>query len=726
MSLSNKPQSIRFGKSLLWNFNHQIPATNLRKIKTFSPFLQPYVSKFVVNYFIGLVRALFIREWCLPKVSGIKYRKKLWKVPITVGRHSIQLSSKKIIISINLFLDTRNFHKKNLADSDFLIKSAQKTLSTFFNCKVVINYINYFKLYLEAAVSPKPFRSYLRYSAHKRYVTPHTINLDKIREYSFYIQIRRDYNKLKYSLKKFSYNRYFPRIFNIFFASFQNKKFDPWLIVNAISFEISNLRKRHAPFIKFVFSTVKLFFKKFKRKFNLKGLKLQFKGRMVPFNREHPRSLLKVIRLGCMNSSTVNIKAYQADVKSASRFGAVFISLTVSQSKFKFSPVLLNSSFLLGNFYKFNKICMAGKFDEYELNSNVLKPIHSFHLKTISNLVCRARLSAKYLYFIKSFIFDKLLIKNIFFRKIFRRRKIKPKIRYFLVYVLYYAILNNLKKTLYFSNYLKFYYLNNSMVFWRNFNHLLLTIFESRSSTLKFKKSTLINSSFSGVILFKIFKFNFFNEKNPEFYLFFIKTLIIMLTKWLSGLFLFTNYCISDPDKITVPFNRSIYKAFNQSLKLNRSTLFSLQNNKIKQLSNYSQIYNLTLVKNLKLSSLSIVSGGSYFLKTGEILNCFRQYIQLIMQFIFQSYLKDDLTDKYIFRLLSVFLFFHYKNIDNVRSSGRLYKFERLRFKVESFWSPFSKSAMDDYSNYLSHNIKKNVINSYFSVTNKKSKYLHF
>ena len=62
MSLSNKPQSIRFGKSILWNLNHQIPSTNLTKIKTFNPFLQPHVSQFVVNYFIGLIRALFIRE----------------------------------------------------------------------------------------------------------------------------------------------------------------------------------------------------------------------------------------------------------------------------------------------------------------------------------------------------------------------------------------------------------------------------------------------------------------------------------------------------------------------------------------------------------------------------------------------------------------------------------------------------------------------------------------
>ena len=722
MSLSNKPQSIRFGKSILWNLNHQIPSTNVTKIKTFNPFLQPHVSQFVVNYFIGLIRALFIREWCLPKVSKIKFRRRLWKMPITIGRHSIQVSYKKIIISINLFLDTRNFHKRNLADMFFLVKSAQSTLSNFFNCNVTINYINYFKLYVEAAVSPKPFRKYLKFSTNKRYSIPHTINLDKIREYSFYIQIRRNYSKLKFLLKKFSYNRYFPRIFNVFFSAFQNKKFDPWLIVNAISFEISNLRKRHAPFIKFVFAAVKIFFKKFKRKFNMNGIKLQFKGRMVPFNREHPRSLLKVIRIGCMNSSTVDIKTYQADVKSASRFGSVFISLTVSQSVFKSAPGLINNSIWLSRFSRFNKSRVFNNIADFDLNPSMLKSIYSTQTFYISNIISKKRMFLKSFYFARSSIFNKLLIKNNFFRRIFIRQKIKPKIRYFLVNILYY-IISNAKHISYKPYNNGFYFLNNFLVFFRNFTLLSRGIFNTSSHSISFKKQILVNSAPVNILLFKIFQFNLFNEKNQEVYVFFLRILTKVLTKWLSGFFLFNKFCNL---KSSMTFTNVIIKKSNATIKLNNSALFSIQSNKFKKLLSRTLSHNLVLFNNLKLTSSSLISGGSYFVHIYETLNYFRQYIQLILQVVFNFYLKDDLTDKYIFSIFNVFLFFHYKKHSDNKFVSRTYRFNRLRFKVESFWSPFGKSDMDEKSNYLSYNVKTKVINNYFSIVNKKNRYLKF
>jgi len=147
------------------------------------------------------------------------------------------------------------------------------------------------------------------------------------------LQKKNQYSLLFRKLSLYRFHNYCTRVFNVMYTAFSIKRLDIDLIGNAISYEIKNLRKQNALFIKFVSYVLNLLFDYFSDDLGIIGLAAIFKGRLTLYNRETRRTSKRSVRLGRIHKARlVNFVLYYTK-ETSGRFGSIHISLVFSFQK---------------------------------------------------------------------------------------------------------------------------------------------------------------------------------------------------------------------------------------------------------------------------------------------------------------------------------------------------------------------------------------------------------
>lgn len=146
---------------------------------------------------------------------------------------------------------------------------------------------------------------------------------------------------IEYNLRKFSKNRYFPRIYMTFLSSYILQ--DPQLLTEAVALELSNLRKHHY-FFSLLLKKLRLFSFDFLSKTSIpipglffdrprhynnicQGFKLNLKGRLTLRGRRLRRKIKVYIKQGKMIWSNYKSRLSFGEKLSITRFGTVNVKL---------------------------------------------------------------------------------------------------------------------------------------------------------------------------------------------------------------------------------------------------------------------------------------------------------------------------------------------------------------------------------------------------------------
>jgi len=265
-------------------------------------------------------------------------RKNKFLIPLLAGRGNVFFNFNCIQVKFNYFYNTAK--TSSVSDKILVqkIRGLACSLSKIFGVRVYVNNTNYFELTVKPSlvlmfasstgpVVNMPYKSKFK----TRKAVKDFLFFSQFNTLNNFIQFKRGaflYSYISRKLSNFTDNNYFSRLLNVFLSSFMLNKVDFVIILKAISYELENLRKQHKALITFVFQLLRIFFLVFHRYHKLLGLSLRFKGRLVSFNREDPRSNKFFLTLGRKNAMDQRVEAESYAYAAFGRFG-LFLYLLV-------------------------------------------------------------------------------------------------------------------------------------------------------------------------------------------------------------------------------------------------------------------------------------------------------------------------------------------------------------------------------------------------------------
>ena len=376
---------MRFGRLFYWNYN------NFFIKNSFS--YKYHLERSILLYLEGCLRILINKKKNNKKKKFKKRKfsnliKNKFLIPLLAGRGNVFFNFNCIQVKFTYFYNTTK--TSPITDKILLhkINCLAVSLSRIFGLKVYINNINYFELTVKpalillfAGISKLARRRLKRSKFKARKAVKDFLFFSQFNNLNNFLHYKRGaliYLYAKRRLLRFTKHNYFTRLLNVFLSSFMLTKIDFIVILKAVSYELENLRKQHKALISFVFALMRIFFVVFKRAHKLLGLSLRFKGRLVTFNRENPRSNKFFLTLARKNAMNQQIEAESYAYAAFGRFGCTNITLKVSFisvmfcSNFTFFVPFLQGSFLTNPFTQinFNFLTLLNNFFVYWFTFN--------------------------------------------------------------------------------------------------------------------------------------------------------------------------------------------------------------------------------------------------------------------------------------------------------------------------------------------------------------------
>ena len=257
------------------------------------------------------------------------YKGTLTNTPLIFGNSHCTHTHNGLYIFLYFYLDVNPFSQNSLRLFNLRLSQTKRSLSITLGCKISLISFNYYSNLLGRS---KKLQVY-SYTDFINRVLLKVTSFSFLRELLYYYRVLCMYLRLSKKLSRFHRHQYFYRTFNILFSIFSFRKFDLQLLVNLISYELRSLRKQHNNYLKFIKASLNILFSQFRIPLGLRGLVLEVRGCIIPFNRQVLRKQKKTYKCGLVYKGPIIQYIQSASAITESRFGAINILLKIQLYK---------------------------------------------------------------------------------------------------------------------------------------------------------------------------------------------------------------------------------------------------------------------------------------------------------------------------------------------------------------------------------------------------------